>query len=167
MPCSLVRGYLHWGGTGCLQFSPKYESSCTRLHGSITLKTIIWIGLTIADLNKAVFFRATTWLSTFPHTLYLNLFIFIGMILAFNNSTYIVSKPFHSLCYGFGYCIFKTASSALFIIQCLFCLNFSLLCCVQLMLNFIYFMIHMLKAQALLYHKTGEMCKSPEVYVWE
>ena len=45
----------------------------------------------------------------------------------------------------------------IFIIQCLFCPNFSLLCCVHLMLNFIYSMIHMFKAHALLYHKPGEM----------
>jgi hypothetical protein len=94
MPCSLVRGYLHWGGTGCLQFSPKCESSCTRLHGSITLKTVIWVGLTNADLNKAVLFRAIN--------------------MAFNNSKYILSEPLHIHWYGFGYCIFKTVSSARF-----------------------------------------------------
>jgi len=94
MPCSLVLGYLHWEGTSCLQFSSKYKSSCTTLHGSITLKTVIWVGLTSADLNKEVFFRAIN--------------------MAFNNSTYIVSEPFHIHWYGFGYCIFKTVSSAHF-----------------------------------------------------
>jgi hypothetical protein len=34
--------------------------------------------------------------------------------MAFNKSTYIVSEPFHIHWYGFGYCIFKTVSSAHF-----------------------------------------------------
>jgi hypothetical protein len=34
--------------------------------------------------------------------------------MAFNNSTYIVTEPFHIHWYGFGYCIFQTVSSAHF-----------------------------------------------------
>ena len=120
IPCSLVRGYLHWGGTECLQFSPKYESSCTRLHGSITLKTIIWVGLTNADLNKAVFFRTVN--------------------TTFNNSTYIVPETFPIHWYGFGYCIFKALSSAhfyhsVFILSKFF---FVMLCAINIEFHILY-----------------------------
>jgi hypothetical protein len=54
-----------------------------------------------------------------------------------------------------------------FINQGIFCLNFSLLCCVQLMLNFRCFMIRMFKAHTLLFHKTGEKYTSLEVHAWK
>jgi hypothetical protein len=44
-------------------------------------------------------------------------------------------------------------------------LNWGMAMAVFILFN--YLMIHMLRAKALLYHKTGEMCTSPKVHVWE